>query len=150
MPCKRFEWLDRVKAVEREYSATRFAADQLLDRVRQDSTSLVGELRVHDVQNASDHLEGTYIIRLFAEFETSLRVFRSASRTKDPPSRTRDLLESVAARTSVPNDWLKDAHDVREYRNSLVHEREEETAPIPIAEARRRLCRFLSFLPLHW
>ena len=36
MPSNRFGWLARVKAVEREHSATRFATNFLLDAVRRD------------------------------------------------------------------------------------------------------------------
>jgi len=143
--------MDRVKAVEREHLATRFAVDRLLNLVRQDPTALVHELRIHDIENASVRLEGTYIIRLFAEFETSLRMFWSASRAKGPPSRTRDLLNGVAARRRIPDDRVEGAHEVRDYRNVLVHERkEEEAAPISIGQARGHLCHFLSFLPQVW
>lgn len=147
MPFNPFEWMNRVKAVEREHTATRFATDRLLDVARQDPTALTGELKVNDIQAASDRLEGTYIIRLFAEFETSLRMFWKATRGKQSPSRTRDLLESVGAKRKVSNDWIQKAHDVREYRNLLIHEREEEMEPIPIARARSQLCCFLSCLP---
>lgn len=142
--------MNRVKAVEREHTATRFATDRLLDVVRQDPTALKGNFRVKDLHVASDRLEGTYIIRLFAEFETSLRMFWLASRGKDSPLRTRDLLSGVGARRKVPHDRIQNAHDVREYRNLLVHEREEEIEPIPIARARSHLCSFLSFLSLEW
>jgi len=142
--------MSRIKAVEREYLASRFAADRLLDQVREDPTTLARELQIRDLQDASDRLEGTYIIRLFAEFETSLRAFWSASRKKPPPSRTRDLMDGVAAKRRVPNDWIADAHAVRDYRNLLVHEGEEEPTPIPIDNARGNLCRFLSLLPIDW
>jgi len=105
---------------------------------------------VRDIDESAERLEGTYTVRLFAEFETSLRTFWIASRDKDPPSRTRDLLDSVGTRRRIPNDRIQDAHAVREYRNALVHERDEDFDPIPIAQARRHLCFFLSFLPIEW
>jgi hypothetical protein len=39
---------------------------------------------------------------------------------------------------------------VRNYRNSLVHEREEKTDPVPMVTARGYLCRFFSFLRPEW
>ena len=150
MPSNPSEWMKRVKAVEREHTATQFATENLLDVVHRDPTALQGDLRVKDLRVASDRLEGTYIIRLFAEFETILRMFWQASRGKDSPSRTRDLLDGVGAKRKVPHDRIQNAHEVRKYRNLLVHEREEEIEPIPIGQARGHLCRFLSFLPFQW
>lgn len=150
MPSNTLQWMNRVKAVEREHTATRFAIDYLLNAVQQDSTALKGNLRVRDVNESASRLEGTYTIRLFAEFETSLRTFWVASRGKDPPSRTRDLLDGVAARRRIPLDRIQNAHAVREYRNALVHERDEAVDPIPIDQARSNLCVFLSFLPMEW
>jgi len=144
------EWMNRVKAVEREHTAMRFASEYLLNAVQQDPTALKGNLRVRDVNESVERLEGTYTIRLFAEFETSLRTYWLASRITDPPSRTRDLLDGVAARCRIPHDHIQNAHAVREYRNVLVHERDEDVDPIPIALSRRHLCMFLSFLPIEW
>lgn len=150
MPSRRFEWLARVKAVEREHKATRFATGYLLAKVQRDPSRLGGDLRIRDLDEAADRLEGTYTIRLFAEFETCLRVFWEVTRNKRPPSRTRDLLEGVGARRKIPYDQIENAQEVREYRNGLVHEREENLEPIAIDVARSRLCRYLSFLPLEW
>lgn len=150
MPSSKYESLDRVKAVEREYGAMRLAADRLLEVVRKDPTAVPGGYRVRDLEEASDQLEATYTIRLFAEFETSLRKFWPASRGPTPPARTRDLLDGVGATRRIPDDQIGDAHKVREYRNVLVHERKADTEPIPIAQARGHLCRFLSFLPIEW
>jgi hypothetical protein len=68
----------------------------------------------------------------------------------DPPSRTRDLLDGVAAARRIPDPEREAAHDVREYRNTLVHERDEPTDSIPIADARSALCTFFAYLPREW
>jgi hypothetical protein len=39
---------------------------------------------------------------------------------------------------------------VREYRNALVHEREDQPDKLPMAVARSYLCHFFSFLPQQW
>jgi len=150
MTSNKFECLRRVKAVEREHSALCYAADYLLDIVRQDPIILGRVLRVRDIQDAAGRLEGTYIIRLFAEFETGLRAFWRASRGPRSPSRTRDLLDSVGAKRKVPDDAIMHAHSVREFRNALIHERDDDVAPVPIAIARHNLCVFLGFLPTQW
>lgn len=150
MPSSKFEWLNRVKSVEREHAAVRFSTTYLLDGVRHDPSILGRDLRSRDVEEASKRLEGTYVIRLFAEFETSLRLFWSHTQSTDPPSRTRDLLDGVGARRRIPFDTIQNAHVVREFRNTLIHERDEEFPAVQIAKARRSLCVFLNFLPTFW
>jgi hypothetical protein len=143
------DWLRRIKAVEREHAAVQLATSRLLEAGRRDPTLLKAEVKYRDIVEAEKALEGTYIIRLFAEFETGLRQFWESVRDTHP--RTRDLLEGIAATRAIPDQQLSDAHEVRECRNSLVHEREDEEAePIPIAVARGYLCRFFSFLPYQW
>lgn len=56
----------------------------------------------------------------------------------------------MAAFRQIPDTHRDGAHDVRGYRNVLVHEREEPTDILSIADARHRLCRFFSHLPLDW
>lgn len=142
------EWQERIKAVERQHVAAQLATARLLDAGKRDPTILKGGVTYRDVLDASHALEGTYIIRLFAEFETGLRLFWDSVRDSNP--RTRDLLEGIAAMRSIPEEQRDNAHLVREYRNSLVHEREEEGEAIPIATARGYLCRFFSYLPPKW
>jgi hypothetical protein len=148
MPLSR-DWQGRIKAVEQQHAAVQLAAIRLLEEGRRDPTILKGDVKHRHIVEANRDLEGTYIIRLFAEFETGLRQFWETERDSHP--RTRDLLDGIAAMRVIP-DGLKDkAHAVREYRNSLVHEREdEELEPLPIARARGYLCHFFSFLPLEW
>ena len=69
MPFNR-EWQSRIKAVEREYVAMRHAADRFRQAAIDDPIILRGNLRHREIVVASANLEGTYIIRLFAEFET--------------------------------------------------------------------------------
>ena len=118
-----FDRFARIKAVEREYSASRLASDRLLAAVEQDPTVLghSRDLRVRDVRDASERLEGTYIIRLFAEFRSAIRVFWSRARNPDAPARTRDLLDGVAATCRIQNEQIANAHSVRLHRNTLVH-----------------------------
>ena len=139
---------ERIKSIERDHASTRLALDRLLDEARRDPTILAGDLKLQDIVKASGRLEGTYLIRLFAEFETGLRLYWATIRETEPP--TQHLLDGIAARRDIPPDRLADAHAVREYRNSLVHERDEGVAPISIAEARGSLCRFFAFLPPTW
>jgi hypothetical protein len=144
----KFEWLRRIKSVEREHSVMRLAVDHFAAAARSNPSVFLSNLSIPDLAQASERLEGTYIVRLFAEFETGLRLFWTTVRASEPP--TRDLVDGVAARRRVPDRFLEKVHDVREYRNALVHEREGAIASISLAEARGHLCRFFNFLPLTW
>lgn len=142
------EWQDRIKAVEREYVVMRQAADHFRQAAFVDPTILQQDVQPREIILASRNLEGTYIIRLFAEFETGARRYWSANWETEP--RTADLLNGLAARRVVPDPLRDNVHSVRVYRNALVHEREDQPEAVPIAEARGYLCRFFSFLPPHW
>lgn len=96
------------------------------------------------------HREGTYVIRVFAEFESALREAweRGFGETTHP--KTADLLQAFASRCRVPPQRLLDADRVRIFRNNLVHAQDETTETIPLSYVRRYLCRFLSHLPTNW
>jgi hypothetical protein len=142
------EWQSRIKAIEREYVAMRQAADHFRQVALADPTILEGNLRQGEIVVASKNLEGTYIIRLFAEFETGARQYWAANWDTYP--KTVDLLSGLAARHNIPDTQRDNAHLVREYRNALVHEREEKPEVVSIAVARGYLCHFFSFLPQRW
>jgi hypothetical protein len=150
MPAEQYRWQLRIKSVEREHRAMRLAIDRLWAAARADPSESMGDVTLADIRKASGSLDGTYLIRLFAEFETGLRLYWAAKRKSAPPSRTRDLLDSVAAIREIRLEVLAKAQGVRESRNALVHEREEAREPVSIAEARRHLCRYFSFLPPGW
>jgi hypothetical protein len=63
---------------------------------------------------------------------------------------TRDLIDSIAAQCGINSTWLNRVHDVRAFRNALVHEGGGDAASVEIDEARGHLCRFFSMLPHQW
>src|SRR4051794_32651666 len=128
------EWQTRIKAVEREFVAMRQAADRFRQAALDDPTILEGDLRQGEIVAAARHLEGTYIVRLFAEFETAARQYWAANWDTEP--RTVDLLNGLAARCGIPDTQRDNAHLVREYRNALVHEREDRPEAVSISVAR--------------
>lgn len=147
MPTAVYVRLDRIKDVEREYLTTRLAVDRLIAAVRIDPAILEPK-QGRDVRNADARLEHTYFIRLFAELETTLRSFFETRRDTTP--KTQDLIDSISAMRRIPPDLTEYVHDVREFRNSLVHERSADIATITVAVARARICHYLSWLPPHW
>jgi hypothetical protein len=143
--------LNRMRAVMREYRIARIAARDLQARLRANPSVLSEEqLQVADFHNFRDNLESTYLIRLFAEFEAGLRGawVRALGQTTSP--RMRDLIDSFAARRLIPAPWRIAAHDVRDYRNALIHEGGVDVPPIGLDKTQGHLCRFFSRLPDDW
>jgi hypothetical protein len=149
MPHRRFDWHERIKAVEREYWSARIAVDRLSAEVTHDPGVLGDGPRPRDLASTDENLEGTYLIRMFAEFETGVR---SYWRTIRPHARTsvEILLARVGDRFVIPADVIQEAQTVRIYRNKLVHDREEEVEAVTIADARHRLATYLARLPIQW
>ena len=149
MPDEAFAWMGRIKAVEREYGVIRFGTDRLLVAVNDDPSILKGQVRRSDIGTASSRLEGTYIIRVFSEFETSLQHFSRAFHIRKPKA-TQALVNRVRDRGHIPQADADAVHKVRDYRNVLVHDRSQAVAPVTIREATRFLCTFLSRVQGIW
>jgi hypothetical protein len=108
---RRDVWQRRIKAVEQQHAAVQLATSRLLDAGRRDRTLLQGNVEYRHIAEAARDLEGTYLIRLFAAFETGLWLFWDSARDTNP--RTRDLLESGAAMRIIPDEQKDAAHGVR-------------------------------------
>lgn len=130
----------------------RFAATYSHDAAFRDPTVLPYDaaFEIRDLKAAADSLEATYIVRLFAEFEAGLRSYWSIVRPTSPPVSA--LIDAVAARalSRIIADPSGDVHEVREYRNSLVHEGDDAVKAVSLEESHRRLKLYLSRLPWDW
>lgn len=145
----RDEWQERIRAIEREYLAARKAVDDFIRALELGTGELPPNTKLRDVHAMSDTLEGTYLIRLFAAFESGLRGFWRTVKKDTTPVAT-DLINGVAARRSIPDDMRDDVHEVRRYRNSLIHDIDSESDPVTMVDARGRLCTFFARLPDEW
>ena len=74
MPHNLYDWHDRIKAVEREYRALRSAVGRMRRAIIDGAEGPVNTT-VGDLLTANENLEGTYLIRLWAEFETAVRSY---------------------------------------------------------------------------
>jgi hypothetical protein len=150
-PGKCVERIERLRAVEREYQVAAAATEILLEALHRDPTLLVvRRLDQRDLRTFQARLQATYFIRLFAEFETGLRDYWTNGRGKNPSARIFDLIEAIASYRPVVNNIRLKAHDVRKYRNRLVHEEDAEADEVSIETARRYLSRFFGYLPPDW
>jgi hypothetical protein len=149
MPGEALNWMVRIKDVEREYGAIRFGTDRLLAAVNDDPSILKGQVSRAHIKTAAQRLEGTYIVRVFSEFETALQHFIRAFHIRKPKG-AEALVNRVRVRGRIPQADSDGVHRVREHRNVLVHERSEPIPPVTIREATRFLCTFLSRVQRMW
>lgn len=104
--------------------------------------------RLRDIRDCYEDLETTYLIRLFAVFEVTVRDYwRDGCGRKSYPL-VKTLLNRAASQCYMQYDVLSNAHSVRDYRNSLVHGGAAKA--MTLSEARGYLCIFLSYLPFEW
>lgn len=144
-----FAWMTRLKAVEREYNTTRMGMDRFHQQAAADPGILGGDLRPRDILAVLDRLEGTYLVRLFSEFETALRHFLRFMKLRQPNS-TETLVNKVRDRVGIPHEFAADVHMVRDYRNTLVHDVERSAEPVTVRDATRACSTFLSWLQRSW
>jgi hypothetical protein len=154
MSHNRFEWIDRLKFVEREHRVVAAAIDRLRRAILDGVIGMPGGTTPRDLAAAGESLETTFLVRLWAEFETALLSYYRYLQS-DPEARLRavDLVNTIAAlrRGRAISDEVRVAvHEVRDYRNALVHERTDPALPVGLVEARRRLNTFLGKLPEQW
>ena len=139
--------------MESEYKSVRIAVDRLKSAVARDPTVLGADPKPANLGAADRNLEGTYLVRLFAEFESALRSYDRA-RHGDPTRKTEAsiLIDTIGGRRGqgISANVREGAHAVRRVRNHRAHERDATPDPMSIAEARARLQAFLSWPPDEW
>jgi len=153
---ERQAFIDRVKGTNRESYVVTAAVAHYAPVVLAGHAHLPPETSPRDLVAAVDQVESTYLIRMWAEFETALRSYRRRV-TGDPDDqiRTKNLIDwtaGVKQGRSISEDVRDDVHKVREYRNFLVHQRDDQEPPaaVTIEEARKHLNTLLHCLPIQW
>lgn len=113
--------VNRMKAVEEEFRAAALAASDLMRRSADDPT-ILHSTRVSPaaLRACRDHLEDTYLVRLFAVFEEALREVRRVLYRRNGPIKTYDLLRQCTSRQHIPDKYLENADKVREYRGLQI------------------------------
>ena len=151
---ERDTWEKRIKSVERQYHTMRFGTVRLRLDVARDPTIARQSAQQLFIGDAEDDLEVTYLVRMFAEFESGLRSFWRASRGQRRHTRpqTSQLLDAIASNRRIGDEVLNNAHVVRTYRNALIHDndRNENFEEIRIGDARRDLLLYFGRLPYLW
>ena len=143
--------IERMKSVEREYQIAIASSDALTEALRRTPSLLTDRGLVRaDLDAQVENLASTYLIRLFAEFETGLRDYWATLKNRKKNIPGRGMIDSLSSARIVDDRIRQNVHAVRKYRNSLVHEDDSQADPVGITEARRSLCLFFGRLPDHW
>jgi hypothetical protein len=105
-------------------------------------------LQLDQVRSAADHLEATYLVRLFSTFEAILReTLPTRSSLVTDQRSAHNLINRAASKWRLGAHIRDEVHRVREARNSAVHQNQSDELMLPFAEALAILNRFLSWLP---
>ena len=148
MTTNRVTWLLKFKSIEKSQALARLSLERLRRDVQRDPTLLGPGMRPREIDEALDTLEETYFVRLFALFETGLRLYWRSSVSASRPT-TYQLLQRVATHRAIPNDIQEQTQAARVYRNALVHAHIEHF-PISIKKGRSWLSKYFSYLPETW
>jgi hypothetical protein len=148
--------IDRVKGAERESYVVAAAVAHYRPVAWAGNARPPTKTSPRDLVAAADQVESTYLIRVWAEFETALRsYYRHVTGNPADHISTRNRIDwttGVKQGRAISADVRDDVHEVREYRNFLVHERDDQAPPatVTIEEARKRLNTLLHCLPIQW
>jgi hypothetical protein len=145
---------NRIRDVRDEYRSTVFALSHTLISIESDSSllnTLTEPLAPQQLRNSAKNVEMTYLLRLFATFEGTLRDYWAAARPSPRPRRTQMqiLMNRVVILCQIPSRVADDAHAVREFRNAVVHP-QIAVSPLTFDQCKSRLAFFLSYLPRQW
>jgi hypothetical protein len=148
---KRQQRIGRITAVLQEYRAATTAAGLLTAQTQPNPG--YGYTQRWEPKAGIDYvnnLEGTYIIRIYAEFEAGLRDYWLTFRKKDTRPKMFQLINEAIPTQHFPQDTIDKADEVREYRNSLVHDIEDEpgedVVTFTVQEAKKHLCAYVACL----
>lgn len=145
----------RLHGVLAEHHLAVLAVEELRGAVRNGHVRLPLRTDLDDLARAAEKLEPTYLIRLWAEFESAMLSYRRY-RSGDPAERMPaiNLVEWTAALRrgrTVSMAFRDSVHAVCRYRDALVHEHDDPAPPVEIEVARSRLNTLLAAkLPERW
>lgn len=152
---KRQQRLQRIANVAQEFLAAKTAADWV--QGCQEADPSFGDHHGWEAKAGIDfceNMEATYIVRMYAEFEAGLRDYWKTHLKRDTHPPMVQLVRHAIPNQMFSQDTVDDADDVREYRNYLVHDTEDDVPegirPFTVAEAKRCLCAYFGRLDASW
>ena len=143
--------IERIKGIEREHQVAFLARHLLEAELKNDPSLLKGKgLERSDFDRFGEKLEATFLIRIFAEFESGLRDHWKSRLEKKTVPMVSAPIRSISSRRRINFQEIEDVEDVRRYRDKVVHEEDLETRTVDLKEARKSLCAFFRRLPEDW
>ncbi|SRR5260370_192430 len=142
-------WIMRLRDVEREHEAARMTVRHFLQSLHDGKVRLEPHLKRVHISGLSTRLEGTYVIRIFSEFELSLKLFLK-EKHETVPMNMRPRINKVANIVGFKGSSVDDAHRARRYRNKVVHHLEEETHALTLRKVTSFLCTYLDRMQKDW
>ncbi len=143
----------KLDEVREEFQSAKFALrwtrDALGDYPRASESAIREQLTLHGMEVCHEHLQITYMLRLFAEFEGVLRDYWLRARGRTTAPTMTNLMDSIAAYCFINADDVQDAHEVREYRNEVIHQHLPDPR-FDLQTCRSRLAKFVRWLPQKW
>jgi hypothetical protein len=145
----------RIASVLDEYFAANTAAELLKVQIKANPNyGDANGWKPKGGQDFVDNLEATYIIRIYAEFEASLRDYWLTHLGQTTRPKMFQLVRHAVPNQNFSQDIIDNADDVREYRNFLVHDIEDEPGKdivvFSAAEAKKHLIAYLGRLDTGW
>ena len=134
-----------------ELRAARFSVAEVLRQLNEnprlsDVASAV-TVTPHTLRRCAVNLEFTFVLRLFGEFEAILRDYWAVGIGRMTEPDMQPLIDSIARRRNMDATTLDAAHDVRRYRNEIIHENLRD-ARLDFARCTRGVARYVSWLPI--
>lgn len=152
---KRQRRIERIAAVLQEYLAAKTASDLLTAQTNANSN--YGSDHGWEPRAGvafTENLGATYIIRIYAEFETTLRDYWLTYRGQTTRPKMYQLVNQAIPDQAFSQDVIDNANDVREFRNFLVHDIEDEPGEnivtFTVLEAKSHLCAYIGRLDPAW
>jgi hypothetical protein len=143
----------RLRNIFDEYNASKIALSVAFIHFDSPTVSRsIGDVTKHQIKASIDHLDNTFIVRLFAEFEGILKdhLKDNSLLPKDEKNVKIDYLISKVYRlekkTMDPKLRSK-FEDLRAYRNGIAHRNSSSFAPIKMEIALNILVKLTIFLP---
>jgi hypothetical protein len=137
---KRLDCHSRIKRAKANYDTAHQAVSVFITLVENDPGILYDNgLELNTLKVMLATLHEVYFAHMFACFETSIRHFWTTTVRNTKPGTEQ-----------LPQDDLDTAHDIRDYRNSIIHDDHIPRRLFTIVEALGPLNVFLARLPLEW
>lgn len=147
------EMYDILRRTRDELEAGKFALSRVLTELYVDAdvyqAARASGVTSTELERCAGNLEIAFILRIFAEFEAILGDYWRNGLGKRTKPDMYPLMNSIARRRKMSDSDLAHAHEVREYRNDIIH-KNVRSDDLDFPQCLRAIGVFLKWLPLRW